>query len=170
MSSGAARADEAFALIYCVAARTQPRNCCAFDSLASGALPAYQMQSSNFVVRGPHSDAGTESSGAGAADAELQCEQCFMAHFAQKSLCICFGGSWVVCSARDTKQQLSAPGSCPNAANTVAGAAAAELPLERCCVGARCAQKWWRICFGAGDGRALGLLSDKTRKRRRCKM
>jgi len=68
--------------------------------------------------------------------------------FAQKSLCICFGGSWVVCSARDTKQQLSAPGSCPNAANTVAGAAAAELPLERCCVGARCAQKWWRICFG----------------------
>jgi hypothetical protein len=30
-----------------------------------------------------------------------------------------------------------------------AGAAAAELQLERCCIGARCAQKWWRNCFGA---------------------
>jgi len=28
------------------------------------------------------------------------------------------------------------------------GGAAAELPLGRCCIGARCAQKWWRICFG----------------------
>ena len=27
-------------------------------------------------------------------------------------------------------------------------AAAAELPRERCCIGARCAQKWWRIRFG----------------------
>ena len=29
-----------------------------------------------------------------------------------------------------------------------AGTADAELPLERCCIGACCAQKWWRICFG----------------------
>ena len=28
------------------------------------------------------------------------------------------------------------------------GAAAAELPLEGCCIDARCAQKWWHICFG----------------------
>jgi len=31
------------------------------------------------------------------------------------------------------------------------GAAAAELPLERCCIDTRCAQKWWHICFG-GNG------------------
>jgi hypothetical protein len=30
-----------------------------------------------------------------------------------------------------------------------AGGAAAELPLERCCIDGRGAQKWWRICFGA---------------------
>ena len=28
------------------------------------------------------------------------------------------------------------------------GAAAAELPLEGYCIDARCAQKWWHICFG----------------------
>ena len=33
-----------------------------------------------------------------------------------------------------------------------AGAAAAELPRERCCIDARCAQKWWRICFGGRWG------------------
>ena len=33
-----------------------------------------------------------------------------------------------------------------------AGAAGAGLPLERCCIGARCAQKWWRICFGGRWG------------------
>jgi len=30
--------------------------------------------------------------------------------------------------------------------------AVAELPLERCCIGARCAQKWWRMCFGGKSG------------------
>ena len=29
-----------------------------------------------------------------------------------------------------------------------AGAAAAELPLEQCCIDGRTAQKWWHICFG----------------------
>ena len=32
------------------------------------------------------------------------------------------------------------------------GAAAAELPLEGCCIDGRSAQKWWRICFGGRWG------------------
>jgi hypothetical protein len=43
-------------------------------------------------------------------------------------------------------------GSCVNA-----GAAAAELPRERCRIGACCAHKWWRICFGDRcDARSIG--------------
>ena len=38
-----------------------------------------------------------------------------------------------------------------------AGAAAAELPLERRFIDTRSAQKWWRICFGGSCGvRSIG--------------
>ena len=61
----------------------------------------------------------------------------------------CFGANWGACNAWDAKQELagvssrSDAGKCCVAESSVgAGAAAAELPLERCCIGARCAQKW----------------------------
>ena len=47
---------------------------------------------------------------------------------------------------------LDAGKCCVAESGVSAGAAVAELPLERCCIGARCTQKWWRICFGGKWG------------------
>ena len=78
---------------------------------------------------------------------------------AQENQRICFGASWDACSVWDTKQQLYVAASCLDAghcfvaeSSVSVGAAAAELPLEGCCIDARCAQKWWRICFGGRWG------------------
>ena len=74
---------------------------------------------------------------------------------AQKIQHIHLGGSRSGCSVWDTKQELGDASSWPDAgkrcvaeSSVGAGAAAAELPLERCCIDGRTAQKWWRICFG----------------------
>jgi hypothetical protein len=44
-----------------------------------------------------------------------------------------------------------------------AGAAAAELPLERCCIGALCAQKLWRVCFAGKLGACI--IGDTLQQR-----
>jgi len=75
-----------------------------------------------------------------------------------------FRGQLCVCSVWDTKQELGDVSSCLDVgkrcvaeSSVGAGAAAAEYPLERCCIDARRAQKWWRICFGGKLGaRSIG--------------
>ena len=76
----------------------------------------------------------------------------------------CFGCRHDVWSTVSTGQELCTAALCLGArdccvaeSSVGAGAAAAELPLERCCIDARRAQKWWRICFGGKLGaRSIG--------------
>ena len=70
-----------------------------------------------------------------------------------------FRGQLGVSNAWDSKQELGHVTSCLDvgkrcAAESSVGAcaAAAELPLERCCIDALCAQEWWRVCFGGKLG------------------
>ena len=101
----------------------------------------------------------------GAAAAELPLEGCCIdGRTAQKWWRICFVASWDACSIWNTEQELGGAPSWPDAGKCCvaescvgAGAAAAELPLERRFVDTRCAQKWRRICFGGSCGvRSIG--------------
>ena len=86
---------------------------------------------------------------AGAAAAELPLERRFIdTRSAQKWWRICFGGSCGVQSIGDARQQLCTAASCLDAgkccvaeSSVGAGAAAAELPPEQCCIDGRAAQK-----------------------------
>ena len=151
-----------------------PAPCCAAApprDPVRAAPAAPRTRTSRSTAAGPASAAGaarppataTATAGdvrAGAATAELTREQCCIdGRAAQKWWRICFGGKRSAWRIGDTPQQLCTAASRSDAGKRCvaescagAGAAAAELPLERCCVDARRAQKWWRICFGGKLG------------------
>ena len=133
----------------------RPRNGGASVLGAAGMHEALETLSSSFTLR-HHAWMQAIAVSQRAAVANLQREQCSIdGQPAQKIQRTCFGINCGACNAWDTQQELAGVSSCLDAgkccvaeSSVGVGAAAAELPLEQCCIDGRTAQKWRRICFG----------------------
>ena len=137
-----------------VSAHYAPRNCGASVSRANWAREALGTPSSSLAPR-HRSDAGkccvAESfTGADALVANLQRQQCLSIGSRRRKTSASVSGPAGMLAAYGTlsssftlrhRAQMHA-NAVVTESSVDAGAAAAELPLERCCIGARCAQKW----------------------------